>query len=365
MDNSLTDQDDAEKRVADPHGTTPDGAAPPDAGTTAPPGFRPARRPGTRLLIIAVVLVFGIGPLVWITTHIVMSRDQQKANQLTAYRERQFALPFTDLRLPHGVAVDAAGNVYVADDHANRVLKLAAGSNTQTVLPFTGLDLCGDTINESTGSVAVDAAGNVYVTDTCHNKVLKLAPGSNTQTLQPFSGVDFPEGVAVDTAGTVYVADRNHGRVVKLAAGSSNQSVLPSIRKWGTPDDVAVDAAGTVYIGINGKHSYLLRLAPGSDTWTELPSPGRQQFMAVDAAGNVYAITSGDTGGVVKLAPGSRDWAELPGEHRFVDPQGLAVDTRGNVYVTDHTGDRAQTFFFKRPVTEDNAQGFVVRLPAG
>jgi streptogramin lyase len=365
MDNLLMDQDDPEKRIADPDGTTPDGAPPPDAGTTAPPGFRPARRPGPKLWIFAIVFAFGIIPLIWVIAHGVMSRDQQKANRLTADRERQFALPFTDLRLPHGVAVDAAGNVYVADSHTNRVLKLAAGSNTQTVLPFTGLDLCGDTINESTGSVAVDAAGNVYVTDTCHNKVLKLAPGSNTQTLLPFSGVDFPEGVAVDTAGTVYVADRNHGRVVKLAAGSSNQSVLPSIRKWGTPDDVAVDTTGAVYIGINGKHTYLLRLAPGSDTWTQLPSPGHQQFVAVDAAGNVYVVRSGDTGGVVKLAPGSSDWTELPGEHRFVDPQGLAVDTRGNVYVTDHTGDRAQAFFFKWAVTEDNAQGFAVRLPAG
>jgi putative resolvase len=116
-------------------------------------------------------------------------------------------------------------------------------------------------------------------------------------------------------------------------------------------------------VGQEGGHG--CQSPSGSDTWTQLPSPGRRQFVALDAAGNVYVVRSGDTGGVVKLAPGSSDWTELPGEHRFVDPQGLAVDTRGNVYVTDHTGDRAQAFFFKWPVTEDNAQGFVVRLPAG
>jgi sugar lactone lactonase YvrE len=179
----------------------------------------------------------------------VMAHDRQNANQLNADRERQFALPFTGLRLPHGVAVDAAGNVYVSDTHTNRVVKLTPGSNTQSVLPFTGLDLCGDTIDESTGGVAVDTTGNVYVADTCHNRVLQLAPGSSAQNLLPFSGLDSPEGVAVDIAGSVYVADRYHGRVVKLSAGSSADAVLPSFRSWGTPDDVAVDARGTVYVG--------------------------------------------------------------------------------------------------------------------
>ena len=66
-------------------------------------------------------------------------------------------LPFTGLNRPYGVAVDTAGNVYVTDVVNNRVLKLAAGSTTQTVLPFTGLD--------DPRGVAVDAAGDLYVTD--------------------------------------------------------------------------------------------------------------------------------------------------------------------------------------------------------
>ncbi|MDT5350344.1 MAG: serine/threonine protein kinase, bacterial [Mycobacterium sp.] len=65
--------------------------------------------------------------------------------------------------------MDTAGNVYVADFKNNRVLKLAAGSATQTVLPFTGLDGPGD--------VAVDSAGSVYVTDVGNNRVVKLAAG--------------------------------------------------------------------------------------------------------------------------------------------------------------------------------------------
>ena len=70
----------------------------------------------------------------------------------------------------------------------------------QVTLPFTGL----------AATLTVwrwTAAGNVYVADTGNNRVLKLAAGSSTQTVLPFTGLNGPYGVAVDTAGTVYVAD--------------------------------------------------------------------------------------------------------------------------------------------------------------
>ena len=111
----------------------------------------------------------------------------------------QIALPFTGLNNPSGVAVDSAGNLYVTDNGNNRVLRLAAGSTTQSVLPFTGLN--------GPGSVAVDSAGNVYVTDIQSNRVLKLAAGSTTQSVLPFTGLNGPGGVAVDSAGNVYVTD--------------------------------------------------------------------------------------------------------------------------------------------------------------
>jgi serine/threonine protein kinase, bacterial len=67
------------------------------------------------------------------------------------------------------VAVDTAGNVYLADLGRSRVLKLPAGSTTQVELPFTGLYAPQD--------VAVDTAGNVYLTDSSNNRVLKLPVG--------------------------------------------------------------------------------------------------------------------------------------------------------------------------------------------
>ena len=131
-------------------------------------------------------------------------------------------LPFNgiDFRLsPGGVALNKAGDVFVTNQGMyGRVVELASGSSTSTVLPFTGL--------YQPQGLAVDSAGAVYVAD-FNNRVVKLAAGSNNQTVLPFTGLNYPEGVAVDPQDSVYVADRGNNRVVKVAAGSSTQAVLP------------------------------------------------------------------------------------------------------------------------------------------
>ena len=111
-------------------------------------------------------------------------------------------MPFTDL-YPNGVAVDAGGNVYVTDYLDNRVVKLAAGSGTPTVLPFTGLHVPG---------LAVDSAGNVYVIDD-GQQVVRFAAGSNIPTVLPFTEIDLPRAVGCgyrrDAGADLYVADTN------------------------------------------------------------------------------------------------------------------------------------------------------------
>ena len=73
---------------------------------------------------------------------------------------------FTDLKQPYAVAVDGGGDVYVTEIGNNQVVQQAAGSSTQTVLPFTGLN--------RPYAVAVGTAGDLYVTDWGNNRVLKL-----------------------------------------------------------------------------------------------------------------------------------------------------------------------------------------------
>ncbi len=123
--------------------------------------------------------------------------SKQSTTPSNAPAARQTVLPFTGLTYPISVAVDAAGNVYLTDTGNDRVLKLAAGSNEQTVLPFTGL--------HSPGAVAVDTDGNVYITDFVtdatifnvpNSRVVKLAVGSNDQSVLPFTGLSHVHDVA-------------------------------------------------------------------------------------------------------------------------------------------------------------------------
>jgi serine/threonine protein kinase, bacterial len=101
----------------------------------------------------------------------------------------------------------------VTDLDNRRVLKLPAGSNNQVVLPFVGLQAPND--------VAVDGAGNVYVADglPAHSRVLKLSTRSNSQVELPFAGLNDVDKIAVDGTGNVYVADSGNSWVLKLPAG--------------------------------------------------------------------------------------------------------------------------------------------------
>jgi DNA-binding beta-propeller fold protein YncE len=309
-----------------------------DPGTTPParrrdaPHSSPARRLWQRLSgrtkIAAAAAVIVV--LVVVIAAVILGQQPSQPS-------RQVALPFTDLYGPEGVAVDAAGNLYVTSNRPpdNQVLKLAAGSNTQSVLPFTGL-------NFSSG-VAVDTAGTVYVTDSdpgnANARVLKLA-GSSTSTVLPIAlitGLSSRRGVAVDTAGNLYVTDPTNKRVLKLAAGSNDESEVP-FTGLNDPAGVAVDAAGNLYV----TDSQVLKLAAGSNTQSVLPFTGLNDpsGVAVDTAGNLYVTNSSDAHNannqVLKLAAGSNDQSVLP--FTFTVPtqlSGVAVDTAGTVYVTD------------------------------
>jgi DNA-binding beta-propeller fold protein YncE len=338
-------------------------AAPPtpparDPGTTPPALVNPARpsprqplwqRLSRRTKIAAVIAVIAV--IAAVIAAVIPGQHAAEPQPVAG------ELPFTGLNNPYGVAVDTAGNLYVTDSGNNRVLKLAAGSNTQSVLPFTGL--------HNPAGVAVDAAGNLYVTDAntdayndtnaitstnyANSQVLKLAAGSNTQSVLPFTDLHIPLSVAVDAAGNLYVTDANKsidGRVLKLAAGSNTQSVLP-FTGLDFPAGVAVDSAGTLYVVDKGaanaarghSGSQVLKLAAGSNTQSVLPFTGldRPTGVAVDAAGTLYVANidnTADTDQVLKLAAGSNTQSVLPFPDLYVS-QGVAVDTAGTVYVVD------------------------------
>ena len=237
---------------------------------------------------------------------------------------RQSVVPFTGLTYPGSVAVDKAGNVYVTDQ--NRVVKLAAGSNDQTVLPFTA-----DRIRD----VAVDRAGNIYATDPLGNRVLMLTAGSSAPTTLPFTGLANPSHLAVDNDGNVYVTDREP-RVVTLAAGSKEQTVVPLSDDIKYPDGVAVDGAGNVYV-LDSSKSQLLKFAAGTHAQTTLSIGGLDGgAFTVDSAGDVF-VADNVNRQILKRAAGTDDSTVLPFAG-LNGPDAVSVDDTGNVFVVDNSG---------------------------
>lgn len=237
----------------------------------------------------------------------------------------QTALPFSGLNSPVGVAVNTAGDLFVADTNNNRILKLAANSDAQDVLPFTDLD--------HPAGVATNVAGDVFVADTKHNRVLKLDAGATTQTVLPFTDLAGPAGVAVSDAGHLFVADNNNNRIVALPAGAASQQVLPFTDLHG-PVGVAVNSSEDVFVTDTDNNRVLFLPAGGTDQtvlpFTELASP---TGVAVDSTGDVF-VADYRNGRVAELRAGADTATVVPftGLHR---PIWVAVRATGDLYVTE------------------------------
>lgn len=310
--------------------TTPRGAR------VAPPSSPASSRPRRRLkwpVIVGAVAILAIA----VITGYLLLRPQAPASQTPTAQPALLpgqtpqpgpasepgALPLTGLNGPGGVAVDGAGNVYVADAGNSRVLELAADANGPTVLPFSGLG--------KPSGVAVNASRAVYVTCAGNNPVLKLAAGATSTTELPFSGLNSPQGVAVDSADNLYVTD-GANRVLKLPAGSSSPIVLP-FNGLSNPTGVAVDGAGAVYVADSGNNR-VLKLAAAANSSTVLPFSDLNDpaGVAVDSVGDLY-VADRENNRVLKLASGSSAPTALPAT-RLNKPTGVAVDTT-SIYVAD------------------------------
>lgn len=283
---------------------------------------------------------------------------------------------------PTGVAVDASGNVYVAEAENHRIRKVTsdgvvstlAGSGTAGFADGSG------TVAQfnSPRGITLDASGNLYIADGVNNRIRKITPTGAVTTLAG-SGVAgfadgnglaaqffFPKGIAVDASDNLYVADDINHRVRKITpAGTVSTlagSALGSADGAGTaaqfnrPTGVAVDASGNVYVAdaknhrirkitSNGTVSTLAGstegFAEGTSTAARFSEP---VGLAVDASGNVYVADSDNSrirkitpdGTVSTLAGGSAGFADgTAATARFRSPSGVALDAAGIVYVAD------------------------------
>jgi uncharacterized protein (TIGR03437 family) len=265
------------------------------------------------------------------------------------------------LNLPHGLAADALGNWYVADTANNRIRKVQPGGNLFTIAGNGNASYFGDggpatmgSVNQPQG-VAVDAAGNVYIADTLDHAVRKVTPDGVINTLAGtgnpgYSGdggpankarLSLPSAVTVDGNGNVYVADTGNNQVRRIDA----QGTITTVDTGGAlsgPRGVAVDRTGNLYIADTGNHR-VRRVPPGAPAATiagngaccysgdgELAVNAmlnQPWAVAVDSGGNVYVadpannavrmlspVSAGVTVSAVTNAASNQPGAVAPGE---------------------------------------------------
>jgi uncharacterized protein (TIGR03437 family) len=272
------------------------------------------------------------------------------------------------LLCPAGVTVDSSGNLYIADGGNNRIRKVSASGIITTVAGNGSQGFAGDggtatlaRLNGA-GSVAVDASGNLFVADTGDNPIRKISSSGIITTVagggnppdRPGNGgpaisasLSYPGSVAVDLAGNLFIADSNHQQVRKVSAangvitavagngndGFSGDGGPATSAAFFYPYSVTVDAAGNLYVADTDKLRVrkvsslgtITTIAGGGDPPDHLgdnqPATAAQVYPgggALDAVGNLFIADAGHSrirevlaqpGVVVSSANNSADYA--------------------------------------------------------
>ena len=254
------------------------------------------------------------------------------------------SLASSGLSGPYGVAVDGAGNVYIADAYDNTIKEWTVTNNTVTTLISSGLS--------SPSDVAVDGAGNLYIADSGHSAIKQWAPASTNVTALISSGLSYPYDVTVDGAGNVYIADAFDNTIKEWTPANNNVTTLVS-SGLSSPSGVAVDGAGNVYIADSG-HNAIKQWAPANNNVTTLVSSrlSNPNGVAVDGAGNVYIADSGHNA-IKQWAPANNNVITLVSSG-LSSPNDVAVDGAGNVYIADswHNAIKELPYAFVDPTAE-------------
>ena len=321
---------------------------------------------------------------------------------ITTYAGRDFSGdggPATAARLlaPAGVALDPAGNLYIADTADHRIRKVTPGGTISTYAGSGNFGFSGDGGPATAAElnfprdVALDPAGNLYIADSGNSRIRKVSPGGTISTYagsgsRGFSGdggpaaaaqLNNPVGMALDPAGNLYIADITNNRIRKVTSGGTISTYAGSgsfgfsgdggpatAAQLNVPVGVALDPAGNLYIADQG-NSRIRKVTPGGtiSTYAGTDTPGfsgdggpatAAQLnvpvgVAVDPAGNLYIADSGSSrirkvgpGGTISTYAGGGGGTPGflgdggPATAAYLNnPVGVTLDPAGNLYIAD------------------------------
>ena len=262
---------------------------------------------------------------------------------------------------PRGVALDAAGNVYVAAHTPAFGMMSFAATASGNVTPTRTITGCNTGLNGPLG-ITRDSAGNLYLANHLPSTITVYASwaSGNAAPIRTIAGastkLNDPTGIALDAAGNLYVANWPGSITVYAAGATGNVAPIRLIAGLHTqlayPTGIAVDARGRIYVankGGNGIGVSVTVYPPGATgdatptaviTGSSLTGPSYPQGIAVDAGGRVYLADAAypapairvyapdETG---KLAPTATIAGSNTGLGDFVE--GIALDIAGRLYV--------------------------------
>lgn len=360
-----------------------------------------------RRIVLCIALLF-------LGSHNLLLQAQNCPTKTVAGQTGQDGSAANLLNQPIGVAVDQAGNIYVADYRNSRIQKFppnaTAGVNGSTVAGATGMRSdAANRLNWPQG-VTVDKAGYLYVTDYANQRIQKFRPNSTSATNgttvagvtgQAGSAVNqlkYPIGaVAVDEAGFIYVADTYNHRVQKFPPNSTSATSGTTVagvtgqsgsaaNELNYPEGVVVDPAGYIYVADKYNHR-IQKFPPNSTSATSGTTVAGGQYgfeanqlaypfgIAIDETGNLF-VADKNNNRIQKFPPNSTSatngitvagtgWAGSA-VYELNYPTGITIDKGGNAYIADATNQRIQKFATTPPgvsLTVSNAGVLTCSLP--